>query len=1202
MTQFGSHLPYPSQYNIVPGENVVVAQDATLYISPSGSDAVGNGTEAAPFATLKKAWETAQTYVIRGNAILYITFLRGYYNITSHEAFFPENLYHPQGGNIIIQGDPRAVKQSYLYRVNEYSWDYGRYSHHGHTGSVKLWSRGATTDINLQTQTGVGTTAHGYSAGDVGGYVAISSPFFSSPTRYYDYQNRIYSNRYCTFRDGDLSNQTSSAWTLHRESTSEAYKSLWYGHQPRSSGPTKHGHQFGIIGLARIEGASTDAYNLRLAFRNSNLDPRALTFLDESAGRVNSGAASSAPLHGVAGNLPSNQLYDPVGYYGATYAWGRNSTSAVPTGRADLDDQTYTAGVNGNAGTDPSVYPSGASAFDGGAVTHVTDDTLLVSSYPAVLSLQDFGHANGRRIPFNIKGSRLRALRNLFILDASLNGTAVGATADRRSIGWGMAGRSSNLISMSASPSCISIIDSEVDIRHIGIESMSTSDPVIQIIRSKVGVYSDYSGWQPTTAAAGYAAERDASGAPDIHARLGSSNNTPVLMVDGSRSTAVYVLDSDVKLTVGSSPETVDASDSIGVERRIESKHEVDESVWIQNHGCSTIFASNSSLVLGSAIINCNSQFPSRSWYFYLPYWFGMTAEDRAGAVGEVGYTSGAYSPITGLGSGSQRRSNVVYYETPTTPAGSKGFTLGRIWAKISQSNDEQSATSGSFTTATFLKDGVADPGPSAGNGSGWRYFGFYFTGVGTEINKIWETGEIDSTAPTSLLGSGFTLAIHSFTDMTETTDTSSYVKIHKNGIIMKAPGATYAANGANIGLISLSVAYTLRPFENGSALIPGEPNRHSCISLSSSRLILRKNLVLKGGAYGIAALNGSHFTPRSTDTASRFPYACVMSEMQTQGGVAAFDGSHVRLPSYLTKDPPVVGINGSSSIKYPSAGFFHQLYAARGSRIELMGDAILVSPTRTPNEAWTTQGGVRLSYGAASDTSSTTPSTTTELHQRISPVRVEANSVITCPDISRNVIILASDGLVYNSGTLLSDYKDSNAIFVNQTTGSVVGPFHTVPVTIVGGISGSNTPDGNFRIGGWRVLGWSGPVAGSSYKIQTRETDATKKFSDQLQSNPQWRFWNNGYGFTTGSTPSTVSNVFYQLPIMINDTVSVYYGESSTVAVDGTRSGGQSPYGERVLAASHVFPSTGVSYAFVRGTSSTTLNADGGAITKYPL
>jgi hypothetical protein len=70
MTQFGSHLPYPSQYNIVPGQNVVVAQDATLYIGPSGSDAVGNGTEAAPFATLKKAWETAQTYVAITTSLL----------------------------------------------------------------------------------------------------------------------------------------------------------------------------------------------------------------------------------------------------------------------------------------------------------------------------------------------------------------------------------------------------------------------------------------------------------------------------------------------------------------------------------------------------------------------------------------------------------------------------------------------------------------------------------------------------------------------------------------------------------------------------------------------------------------------------------------------------------------------------------------------------------------------------------------------------------------------------------------------------------------------------------------------------------------------------------------------------------------------------------------------------------------------------
>ena len=34
----------------------------------------------------------------------------------------PDNLYHPQGSNIIIQGDPTAINQRYLYRVKNYSY------------------------------------------------------------------------------------------------------------------------------------------------------------------------------------------------------------------------------------------------------------------------------------------------------------------------------------------------------------------------------------------------------------------------------------------------------------------------------------------------------------------------------------------------------------------------------------------------------------------------------------------------------------------------------------------------------------------------------------------------------------------------------------------------------------------------------------------------------------------------------------------------------------------------------------------------------------------------------------------------------------------------------------------------------------------------------------------------------------------------
>ena len=143
-----SPLPSPSNN---PLQNLkVIAQDTTIYIAPGwlgsagktgsagswtgqtlGNDSTGDGTLSKPFATLKKAWETAQQSVISGNATLTIQFQKGIYDLnggTTHDNFFPDNLYHPQGGNIIIQGDPVAVKQKYLWRVADYSWDLGKIS------------------------------------------------------------------------------------------------------------------------------------------------------------------------------------------------------------------------------------------------------------------------------------------------------------------------------------------------------------------------------------------------------------------------------------------------------------------------------------------------------------------------------------------------------------------------------------------------------------------------------------------------------------------------------------------------------------------------------------------------------------------------------------------------------------------------------------------------------------------------------------------------------------------------------------------------------------------------------------------------------------------------------------------------------------------------------------------------------------------
>ena len=134
-----SHLPYPS--NPALEQLKVLATDTTIYIAPDasgktgststwtgltyGNDASGDGTMAKPFATLKRAWTEAQKYTIVGNAVLTIQFQKGIYNYTYTTTDtgtnpFPTNLYHPQGDNIIIQGDNTGINQRYIYNVNYY--------------------------------------------------------------------------------------------------------------------------------------------------------------------------------------------------------------------------------------------------------------------------------------------------------------------------------------------------------------------------------------------------------------------------------------------------------------------------------------------------------------------------------------------------------------------------------------------------------------------------------------------------------------------------------------------------------------------------------------------------------------------------------------------------------------------------------------------------------------------------------------------------------------------------------------------------------------------------------------------------------------------------------------------------------------------------------------------------------------------------
>jgi len=303
-----SHLPFPStqanQLNtIAPGVSL------TIYVGPTGSDANTGLSSTAPVFSLKQAWTIAQNYNIAGNGQLYITFAGGTYAYSDAE--IPDNLYHPQGGNIIIQGDPAAVKQRYLHRVQNYSWDISRISYHGHTGTVNLTSCHAAA--------GAGST-HGYTAADNNGWVAISNPCLSSAgspdLTYYDNVTGVW------FKGLDT----------------RATRSALYGDMFFNNGYS-YENANGIYGLAQIANASGSSADLQLIFKNTNIDPRVPAFSPYTKGAVSNGIGNTIPWHGIDNNYPENQYSKPNGYYG-----GYLSPTNYPTktaGDAEITDQPH---------------------------------------------------------------------------------------------------------------------------------------------------------------------------------------------------------------------------------------------------------------------------------------------------------------------------------------------------------------------------------------------------------------------------------------------------------------------------------------------------------------------------------------------------------------------------------------------------------------------------------------------------------------------------------------------------------------------------------------------------------------------------------------------------------------------------------------------------------------------------------------------
>jgi hypothetical protein len=145
-----------------------IDSDTVIYVSPSGNDSTGVGTTAAPYQSLGKAMSVAREYTIAGTAVLTVRLLRGEYTLSSNI-----DLYHPQGANLVIEGDPDAFRQRTVWQVANYTWNLANFAGGGHTGTIRVFD-GTTA----------GTTFHGFTAVDQGMYFTIVNAAIGARSNY----------------------------------------------------------------------------------------------------------------------------------------------------------------------------------------------------------------------------------------------------------------------------------------------------------------------------------------------------------------------------------------------------------------------------------------------------------------------------------------------------------------------------------------------------------------------------------------------------------------------------------------------------------------------------------------------------------------------------------------------------------------------------------------------------------------------------------------------------------------------------------------------------------------------------------------------------------------------------------------------------------------------------------------------------------
>lgn len=582
-----SSLPSITNNALLDLKTIAPGVSLTIYVAPQlqgGNDANTGLAANVPVFSLKKAWSVAQNYNITGNGQLYITFAGGTYAYTDTE--IPDNLYHPQGGNIIIQGDPAAVKQRYLYRVQNYSWDISRISYHGHTGTV-----------NLTTCNAAGNT-HGYVAADTNGWVAISNPCLSSAgspdLTYYD--------------------NVTGVW--YKGLDTRSTRSALYGDMFFNNG-FSYENANGIYGLAQIADATTSTSDLRLIFKNTNIDPRVPAFSPYTKGAVSNGIGNTIPWHGIADNYPENQYSKPNGYYGGYLT--------------------------------PTNYPT---KTPGDAA--ITDQPHLVTSYPVVIQRS----STSTKPLFTVAGGTIKAIRNFMLVPSDF--AVPNANANKTKALNALYPSEEFSPGLSAGYWGTALLRTEnatVGIRHLGVYHAEFG---ICALNSTITTYMESSVETAHTTSSTHAAA-----AYVTYATLGNPDNTPVL-------NAV-----NVRYGIHSHASTV----QIGYESDRQSPtsriYATEQGCFIQSARQAIVATDNSAVTVRSAVINSLRALPRFQFVLRVPVFAGASAS--SGNTYSFMYPPSWGGPETTTNSSQAFQNGYTAAAVFVRTGAATGFTLGYI-------------------------------------------------------------------------------------------------------------------------------------------------------------------------------------------------------------------------------------------------------------------------------------------------------------------------------------------------------------------------------------------------------------------------------------------------------------------------------------------------------------------------------------------